>query len=652
MDENKIHHIISTGLVHNRYYKVYVTQVNKNGIESPRSDPALIRVGDVYAPPQPVLSIDTSEFSNGCYSVGFGITVMVKWTSSECDDLANYIGYAWHKRPEWFNGDGVYSADYGVSADNQYILTNTITSATLDNQPNGEYVYIGIQAVDISNNYTGIYVIRILAEDLGVLLKPTNPIYVEPHGIWSLRVYTECPKLSNIQTVVFYRDGWKQMTPVLFHKGLIAEIIDTLDVLDGLTHFYTYQYVTYDGRKSPMSDPSASVTAKPIDTTYIDKIALEELKKAWQADNIESIAELKRVALEQAQTIKELSTQLEQITTDYNEMYNNFTLAANEIKLLSAKVKDDEESMSAMQTSIEQNATAITLRATKTDIDNATGQLKSSMVSMIDQQADRIDTVVASTSGYSSQMTQLENMIQTKVSKGDLKSEIDLAVQDGISVAYIKADRIVLDGQMLLQGNARINGKLYSSDIALIDSQTNKVVWGAGTGTLNPTVTDLSWPDPWYCCSAKSTSWRRATGSEFYFTPRPPVNFTGTTYVTCTLTITVGLNYTSGDWHDDSWKFQRGSLHVGLNASTDGIYSPTGNKPEVHISGDGWTRESRTLDGRWCEALEYKEITLTYKGTMRIGEQMQFQVWFRNDEVKHAADSLFMAAATAHIEAI
>ena len=101
MDENKVHHIISTGLVHNRYYKVYVTQVNKNGIESHRSDPALIRVGDVYAPPQPVLSIDTSEFSNGCYSVGSGITVMVKWTSSECDDLANYIGYAWHKRPEW-----------------------------------------------------------------------------------------------------------------------------------------------------------------------------------------------------------------------------------------------------------------------------------------------------------------------------------------------------------------------------------------------------------------------------------------------------------------------------------------------------------------------------------------------------------------------
>lgn len=649
---DKIHHIIAAGLEHGKYYRVYVTQVNKNGIESARSIPSLIRVGDVEAPPVPVLSVDTSEFSNGCYADENGtITCSLKWTESNCDDLDRYVVYRWNTL-ETYTGDGEYSANIVTNATRQYPMTSGTLSTEITGLATGTNVYLGIQAIDLSRNASKVYVVKVDAEDLTQLNQPTSPITVEAYGIWALRVSTPCPQFSNIKYVVFYRDGWKQLSPVIFHKGLDAELVDALDVLDGLTHFYTYLYITKDGRNSPMSAPSASVTAKPIDTSYIDSTVIEDLKRAWQTDDISSTKALLAAASKQAAQVQELYKQLKDVTEDYTKLYNNFTLAANEIKLLSAKVESQGDTLSAYGTAIEQNAKNITLRATKGDIDSATGQLRSGLVSMINVQADRISSVVANTSQNTSAITQLANQMQLKVNSGDLSSQINLAIQNGISVAYIKASRIVLDGQMLLEGNARICGKLYSNDMALIDSSTNTIIWGAGSGTIRPTVTDLSWPDWMYLAAIKPIADRGYHSVTYwYMTPRPPVNFNGYCTVSATVVVTIGVGFHSGDYHDDAWQYQRGSMYFGLNTSADGEFQSTSGHPVVNPGGDGWTRTLIDAD-RHIEAMEYKQITLKYEGTLRIGEQVQMKLWFRSDEIPHCGDWLYTHAASCHIEVI
>ena len=672
----KIHHIISAGLEHGKYYRVYVTQVNKNGIESPRSIPSLIRVGDVEAPPMPVLSVDTSEFSNGCYADGETITVKLRWTESDCDDLDKYVVYRWSSMD---GGVGERGKDIADTAEAQYPMTSGTLSTEITGLAAGTNVYFGIQAIDLSRNTSNIYVIKVDAEDLTQLNQPTSPITVEAYGIWALRVSTPCPQFSNIKYVVFYRDGWKQLSPVIFHKGLDAEIIDALDVLDGLTHFYTYLYITKDGRKSPMSAPSKSATAKPIDTSYIDSAVIEELKKAWQTDDISSTAALLAAASKQAAQVQELYKQLKDVTEDYTKLYNNFTLAANEIKLLSAKVESQGDTLSAYGTAIEQNAHNITLRATKGDIDSATGQLRSGLVSMIDLQADRITSIVADTSKNTSSITQLSNAIQQKVSVGDLNAQIMIAVQSGISVAYIKANRIVLDGQMLLEGNARINGRLYSNDIALVDSSTNKVIWGAGSGTINPTVVDSTIPGPYAGVAPHYGNYYGGEGPalvndeiypdisyracfEFYYTPRPPVNFNGTASVKATVTFSLALQ--------DSGNTSMGDgdlLDFVIVPSTEGTPASTGTHPAALYRPKDWTwmeypDGAKTFSNFYNSGVTMSmskfwynyNVSASYSGNLRIGEQMKFTVYLRanyENEGKYIKMPVFWNIR-AHMEAI
>ena len=254
---DKVHQIIKAGLQHGKYYRVYVTQVNTKDMESPRSASSIIRVGDIEAPPVPVLSLDTSEYANGCYAEGSTVNIMLKWTESICDDLANYIGYRWRTLDSYV-GDGEYPSSIACTAEAQEIMTNTTTSVTSSGNPPGKYVYFGIQAVDLSRNYSSVYVVKVLSEDITGVPVPATAPTLEPYGIWCLKVSTDNPVYSNIAEVIFFRDGWKELPAVKFYKGLTAEYYDTLDVLDGISHFYTYLYVTNDGRRSAMSPPSAT----------------------------------------------------------------------------------------------------------------------------------------------------------------------------------------------------------------------------------------------------------------------------------------------------------------------------------------------------------------------------------------------------------
>ena len=129
---------------------------------------------------------------------------------------------------------------------------------------------------------------------------------------------------------------------------------------------------------------------------------------------------------------------------------------------------------------------------------------------------------------------QVANAIQAKVSYDDLSSQITLAIQDGISVAYIKASRIVLDGSMVLTGNGRIYGKLYASDISLVDGN-NQIVWGSGYN-LNPVVTELT-PDLILKRENDIDDWLAHKIWSTYYTPSPHVAFNGVCSVKVTATV-------------------------------------------------------------------------------------------------------------------
>ena len=165
LESQNVHHVITNGLVKGKYYKVYVTQVNKAGIESDKSLPTVVRVGDVEAPPQPYLSVDSEKYTNGCVADGMAVNVSLQWTPSVCDDLNNYVLYIWRNKPSDWHPDGVYKREELGDSTEVRMLPNTSTKITITgNKPNG-FVYFGIQAADYSKNASDVSVVRVLVED-------------------------------------------------------------------------------------------------------------------------------------------------------------------------------------------------------------------------------------------------------------------------------------------------------------------------------------------------------------------------------------------------------------------------------------------------------------------------------------------------------
>ncbi len=660
MDESKVHHVISSNLKHGRYYRVYVTQVSKYGVESEKSAPALIRVGDVTAPPVPILSLDNSFYSNGCHANDSGlIDVYMKWTESVCDDLDHYVGYMWMNF-DGYTKDGIYQKDKIPPTDIQGIFPSGCTSTIVNNQRSGDYVYFGIQAVDISHNASDIYVIRVRVQDEGVVGKPTEPIHAEPYATWAIRVWTKCPYLTYIKSILIFRDGDTEnpIASLLFHAGLEVEFIDHLDCMLGLTHFYRYCYVTYDGRRSPLSDPSETVSAEPIDFSYVNQVELEKLKEMWKTDNINDINAIREQAENAMNEAKKLSTELSKVKLDYDEMYNNFRLAANEIELLSAKIEEQDDKLQVMSTQIEQNGKEIALRATKSYVDKTTGDLSNQFRAQLSIEGDKINSIVSDLSLTNSQITQLSDMIDMKVSKGDVNARITAAIQNGISTACITADRIVLLGQMLLQGNARICGRLYSNEMALVDSNTGQVVWGSGSGEVKPAVLDIPIIGNGFkqaCRIALAYENGGVSGSlySFRYTPRPPVTFNGVARVKITFTFDVGVGadknllLSSGAGlirYDETVYYDDRFLAFGVSTSKETNYS---NAPE-HVpliltqptkgwesfgvpNGGSHLNQDITVDGfRGKEWHYWTNQSVSYSANLAIGEPIDVYIQFSN----------------------
>lgn len=641
MPDNLVHHVISGSLERGKYYRVYVTQVTSAGIESERSEPAVVRVGDVTAPPPPVLSVDLTYGVNGFHNNNGFVDVGITWTTPECDDLWQYFVYTADHLGS-YTGDGVYPKDVSVVTGYQKVLTGATNSYVLPRQNQG-WIYIGIQAMDYSHNLSDIYVIKVLAEDTSSILRPTNPIHVEQGGIWSLRVWTECPESSQIAQVLFYRDGWKQLAPVPFASGLVAEITDTLDATDGLTHWYTYRYMDRNGHLSPMSEASESVTASAINLEHINQVALEALQSAWRTEMVGDIDALRESLLTQAQTTQELATQLATVTENYNQLYDQYRLVANQVEILSASAEETEGTLQTMQTSIAENAQKIELRALKTYVDQETGQVLSATVAAIEIQADRITQVVSDLSGANSSITVLAGQIQQKVSQGDVQAAIDLAVQNGLSVAQISADRIVLNGQLLINNNARIVGKLYANDLALVNAD-GSVAWGTGSGDLHPVVTESFDNEQHIANSGEFNGWGYHLDKSYPFIPQPRVTFGGVCSVSTRTTVKVMIaipkdvfaNYDdNGNASYDYSKYNRYNLQFTIWEASEG--DPTQNWTLIDSRGTANVYlgdMSKQLIGP-NEYIDYDallftgSITFSRTFTLPIGVQKTFSLWFR-----------------------
>ena len=638
---NLVHHIISAGLERGRYYKVYVTQVNTAGLESERSEPSYVRVGDVTGPPTPVLSIDTSYGANGFLSNNGFVDVGIKWTTPECDDLWQYYIYT-TKHFSGYKGDGVYTKTESVANGYQKALTSATNSYVLPKQDQ-DYLYIGIQAMDYSHNLSDIYVIKVLAEDKSVVPYPNNPIHVERGGIWSLRVWTECPMSSQVAQVIFYRDGWKQLAPVPFVPGMIAEITDVLEAIDGLSHWYTYRYMDKNGHLSAMSKPSETVTASAIELEYINSVALDALKSAWRTEAVDDIEALKASLLTQAQTTQDLAKQLATVTENYNQIYDQYTLLAKQVQILSASAEESENKLTAMQTSITQNSQKIELRALKTYVDQEAGQVLSASVAAIEVQSDRITQVVSELGKATSTITTLAGQIQLKVSQGDVQAAIDMAVQNGLSVAQITADRIVLNGQLLINNNARVVGRLYADNLALIN-QDGSIAWGSGAGELHPVVTDLFDSEQIISSASSFNGWEYHLDKSFTFTPHPRVAFNGVCSTSINATVkfvfVVPQNYFAIHNYDRSISYDYSSLDsynlqfliwTNIEGNPNQNWELTDSRGTSNVS---FKDMEKQVNGpadpfNYPSVAFYGSININRTFVLPIGTQQTFSLWFR-----------------------
>ena len=702
-----VRHIVRGGLKHGRYYRCYVTQVNSSGLESYRSDPSLIRVGDIQAPPAPSISLDTSVYPSGCHCVGESCDVYFKWSTPECDDLDCYNVLVWKNKPDWCSGGGSYDKEKSASADMSFLISGKDNSTSIGGQKAGNVIYIGIQAIDKSRNRSAINIIRVVVVDNSFLAKPTEPITASVYGIWSIRVQTRCPYYDNIRAIEIFRDGEDSIAKLLFVQGMFVEFVDILEVEVGLTHYYTYRYITTDGRVSPMSDPSESVTAEVIDLRYINKAKLEAFNDAWSGEGIKDIESLREQAEAEAAKTQALAKKLEQATKDYEETFNSYKRLVNNFEQLSAKVINDEKTISTLRTSIEQTAKAVTLKANKTDLDNATqkinniienklevnqeniqsiatqiqvlekqaeddkkeattvktalqtqikqnadaiklratksdidsktNQVTQQLVSQINVQKDRITTVVSSVDGNTSQITQLNNAIQLCATKDGISAAVALAVQNGISVATLTANRIVVTGEMLFQGNARLVGRLSANYLAVVD-QNGKVIWGSDTGVLKPQIVEGDFSGHSYSCAGGHNQWLEI--QRVPLTPQPPVNFNGQSLVklTCNFILEVEMATDSppnnashrylGDLKIDNVNATLNGTSVGsplckLNGFGANVVSTQGNRIDYFPITGGW----RSVGGRRYQTTA--AFTITYNGSATIGRQAWFAIYGR-----------------------
>ena len=678
---DKVRHIVDGRLKQGVQYRVYVTQVNKNGMESNRSVPSYITVGDNIPPPAPELAIDTSVYANGCHAEGANCNVYLRWYIKPTPDLSRFEVFRWNSKPSWYKKDGEYPSDLAYTAETEILVGSAEYSTLISGHFSNREIYVGIRAVDLSRNYSPLKVIKVSVIDTSEVGKPTPLIHAEPYGVWAIKVWMDCPKgLDNIKAVEIYRDGQTRIAAFLFNEGSRIQCVDPSDYDIGIQHYYTYRLITEDGRVSPMSIPSNKATAHVIDTSYMDKAELEAFNDAWSNRGFEALDEAKSQVAAIVKENTELVKKLAVVTENYSEVIDQYQRLVNDFRQLSVRLENNKNTLSSFRTSINQTSNQVNLKATKQDLDSSTKRLLSlaesslsvssginsrvskletaenvanglagkiaeverSLVSQIDQNgkeitlrvskreidtateqvrkdivaqlqatADGITSVVNRDNQIKSSITQLNNSIKLCVNSNNLKSEIMTSIQNGISTAVIRADRVVVNGECLLQGNARCVGKWASNTFSIIDPRTGRPIWGSDTGTVKPQVITFNhgygtgnWRMQWI---GGKPDWTNADWVQF--TPNPPVKFNGVTTVKVSIsgllhmegqgsfseTPTCGIYVVDGTVSGDQ-NNMGGFAHV-VNSPIAVVYSrgvgkPVGSGHNVsYTGGNGWTKD-------------------------------------------------------------
>lgn len=495
-----VSNVIKESLVHGKYYNVYVTQVNTYGLESEKSVASLIRVGDVTPPDVPMISLDTSYGTNGFLKSNGYVNIKVQWGADTTDDdLAGYYLYTMTEFSGW-NGNGTYDLPSGLMINKTYTLSNTVNSYVLTNNPNHKYVYIGIAAYDYSKNVSRVAFIRVLSEDNS---SPDNPLTAPTvvGGVWQEFVTVDCINSTEIEKILIYRDDPSVDIPgglsnpvgsMPFFSGSKLTFTDNLRVIDGLSHYYSYAYVDYNGNISPRSPYSATVTAKSIDTTLIDKDTFKALSEAWTSDFISEggvydIEKLKSDLVTQVDNIKNLSEQLSVVQTNYSDLFDKYKLLVNQYDLISASVKTTDTTIDAMKAQISLNSSLITQKVSQTQLDSATNSITKAYTSLYYQNSQQISTIVSNLNNnilaYSS-ISQLANQMQLKVSKGEVISAINLSPE----TIQLNGNRIHITGDTLFDKDVRILQNLYiggysSGTTGWANMPNNMIVeWGSFSG--------------------------------------------------------------------------------------------------------------------------------------------------------------------------
>ena len=468
-----VSNVIKESLVHGKYYNVYVTQVNTYGLESEKSVASLIRVGDVTPPVVPTISLDTSYGTNGFLKSNGYVNIKVQWdVDTTDDDLAGYYLGITTNFPGW-TGDGTYNTGEYPDMDKVFTLSNTVNSYVITGATNHEYLYICIVAYDYSRNKSAARFIKVLAEDNSTVDAPeTAPDVVG--GVWQEFVTVTCVNSGEIQKIRIYRDDPSMTIPgglsnpvgsMLFLSGAAVTFTDNLRVIDGLSHYYSYAYVDYNGNISPRSPYSATVTAKSIDTTLIDKDTFKALSEAWTSDFISSggvydIEKLKTDLLTQVDNVKNLSDQLSVVQTNYSDLFDKYKLLVNQYDLISASMKTTDTTIDAMKAQISLNSSLITQKVSQTTLDSKTSEITRAYTSLYYQNSQQISTIVSNLNNnvlaYSS-ISQLANQLQLKVSKGSIISAINLSPE----TIQLNGSRIHITGDTLFDKDVRIAQNLY-----------------------------------------------------------------------------------------------------------------------------------------------------------------------------------------------
>ncbi len=462
-------------------------------------------------------------------------------------------------------------------------------------------VYIGVQAFDTSKNASELSVGRVRAIGVSDVDKPKQEIVATPQGVWAIKVYLDCPPdLDNIKAVEIYRDGETRIAALIFDKGKRIQWVDPVGYEIGLTHTYTYRYITYDNRVSSMSYPSQPCTADVIDMSYINQEQLKQFNDAWSKEGLKALESLRKNRQTLSDENKKIVDQLDKVKTDYSDLVSNYKLLVKDFQQLSAQVEQDEKTIKTLRTSLEQtsrqvslkanqvdmdavtgkvnsqmenrikvtqegidsaasriekvqkqlnlasdtltevdeafssqikqNAQDITLRAVKGDIDSATEQMRQQVISQINLNEAGITSIVSKAKDVGSSITQLNNSISLCVQSNGLQASVTAAVQKGFSTTVIKADRVVVNGECLLQGNARCVGRWSSNTFSIVDPRTGRPIWGSDTGTVQPQTVTFEhhyggdWSFQWV---GGNPDWRNVDWVQF--TPKPPAIFNGVT---------------------------------------------------------------------------------------------------------------------------